>query len=102
MKPAIIRRLQKNFEDYVHVQDGVEFWFARDLQILLGYDEWRNFLKVIGKAQDSCKTANNPILDHFVDANKSIPVPKGGEQIIEDLRGNPARNPPGGRRSHKT
>ncbi len=85
MKPAIIRRLHKNFEDYVHVQDGVEFWCARDLQELLGYDEWRNFLKVIEKAQESCKTANNPILDHFVDANKSIPVPKGGERIIEDL-----------------
>jgi hypothetical protein len=43
MKTAIIQRLHKNFEDYVHVQDGVEFWFARDLQKLLGYDEWRNF-----------------------------------------------------------
>jgi hypothetical protein len=43
MKTAIIQRHHKNFEDYVHVQDGVEFWFARDLQKLLGYDEWRNF-----------------------------------------------------------
>jgi len=85
MKPSIIQRLHKNFEDYVHVQDGVEFWFARDLQKLLGYDEWRNFLKVIEKAKESCKTANNPVLNHFVDANKSIPVPKGGERIIEDL-----------------
>jgi DNA-damage-inducible protein D len=43
------------------------------------------FLKVIEKSQESCKTANNPILDHFVDTNKSIPIPKGGERIIEDL-----------------
>jgi len=85
MKPALIRRLCKNFEDFVHVQDGVEFWFARDVQHLLGYTEWRNFLKVVEKARASCKTANNPILDHFVDANKSIPVPKGGEKIIEDI-----------------
>jgi DNA-damage-inducible protein D len=85
MKPALIRRLCKNFEDFVHVQDGVEFWFARDVQHLLGYTEWRNFLKVVEKARESCKTANNPILDHFVDANKSIPVPKGGEKIIEDI-----------------
>lgn len=85
MKPALIRRLHKNFEDYVHVQEGVEFWFARDLQKLLGYSEWRNFLKVIEKARESCKNANNPILDHFVDANKSIPVPKGGERDIEDI-----------------
>lgn len=85
MKPALIRRLHKNFEDYVHVQEGVEFWFARDLQKLLGYSEWRNFLKVIEKARESSKNANNPILDHFVDANKSIPVPKGGERDIEDI-----------------
>jgi DNA-damage-inducible protein D len=85
MKPALISRLCKNFEDFIHVQDGVEFWFARDVQHLLGYAEWRNFLKVVEKARESCKTANNPILDHFVDANKSIPVPKGGEKIIEDI-----------------
>jgi DNA-damage-inducible protein D len=85
MKPALIRRLCKNFEDYVHVQDGVEFWFARDLQNLLGYTEWRNFLKVIEKARESCENANNPILDHFVDANKSIPVPNGGLKVIEDI-----------------
>jgi len=85
MKPALIRRLHKSFEDYVHVQEDVEFWFARDLQNLLGYTEWRNFLKVIEKARESCKNANNPILDHFVDANKSIPVPKGGEKVIEDI-----------------
>jgi hypothetical protein len=40
----------------------------------------KKFLKVIEKARESCKNANNPILDHFVDANKSIPVPKGGVQ----------------------
>jgi len=85
MKTAIIQRLHKNFEDYVHERDGVEFWFARDLQKLLGYDEWRNFLKVIEKARESCKTANHPVLDHFVDANKSIAVPKGGERVIGDL-----------------
>ena len=85
MKQALIKRLHKNFEDYVQLQEGVEFWFARDLQNLLGYTEWRNFLKVVEKARKSCKNANNPILDHFVDANKSIPVPKGGEKFIEDI-----------------
>jgi DNA-damage-inducible protein D len=51
MKPALVRRLHKNFEDYVHVQEDVEFWFARDLQGLPGYTEWRNFSKVIEKAR---------------------------------------------------
>jgi len=76
MRSGIVTRLHKNFEDYVHVQDGVEFWFARDLQNLLGYSEWRNFGKVIEKARESCKTSNHAISDHFVDVNKMIPVPK--------------------------
>ncbi len=85
MRSGIVEHLHKNFEDYVHVQDGVEFWFARNLQNLLGYSEWRNFLKVIEKARESCKTSNHAILDHFVDVNKSIPVPKGGTREIGDI-----------------
>ncbi|HQA79419.1 MAG TPA: DNA damage-inducible protein D [Methanoregulaceae archaeon] len=85
MRSEIVQRLHKNFEDYVHERDGVEFWFARDLQELLGYKEWRNFLKVIEKARESCKNSNHPILDHFVDVNKSIPVPKGGKREIDDI-----------------
>jgi DNA-damage-inducible protein D len=85
MKPAIIRRLHKNFEDYVHVQEGVEFWFARDLQKLLGYDEWRNFLKVIEKAKESCETSGNIVPDHFVDTNKMVSLGSGANREIEDL-----------------
>jgi len=85
MKLAIIRRLHKNFEDCVHVQEGVEFWFARDLQKLLGYDEWRNFLKVIEKAKESCETSGNIVPDHFVDANKMVSLGSGAKREIEDL-----------------
>jgi DNA-damage-inducible protein D len=85
MKHDLVTRLHKNFEDYVHEEDGVEFWLARDLQRLLGYTEWRNFSKVIEKAKGSCDTAKCPVPDHFVDVNKSITVPKGGEREIEDI-----------------
>jgi DNA-damage-inducible protein D len=85
MKPAIIRRLHKIFEDFVHVQDGVEFWFARDLQELLGYDEWRNFLRVIEKAKESCETSGNTVPDHFVDANKMVTLGSDAKREIEDL-----------------
>ncbi len=62
-----------------------EFWFARDLQVLLGYAEWRNFSGVLEKAKKSAETSNHAISDHFVDVNKSIPVPKGGVRQIEDI-----------------
>jgi|GEM_PF-1553383 len=52
--------------------------WSRDLylQISLGYTGWRNFVPAIEKATESCKTSNHAILDHFVDANKLVPVPK--------------------------
>jgi len=85
MRSEVVHRLHKNFEDYVHVKDGVEFWFARDLQILLNYTQWRNFLNVVEKARESCKNSNHAILDRFAGVSKSIPVPKGGEREIEDI-----------------
>jgi DNA-damage-inducible protein D len=84
MKQDLIRRLHRHFEDYVHVQDGVEFWFARDLQGLLGYTEWRNFLKVIEKAREACKNSDHQISDHFVGVNKMVSLGSGSEREIGD------------------
>lgn len=85
MEKEIVTRLKKTFEDYAQNADGVEFWFARDLQILLDYDEWRNFLKVIDKAKIACENSGQNVADHFVDANKTIPMPKGASKEIGDL-----------------
>ncbi len=86
MDKNIISNLQKTFEDYAHQEEGVEFWFARDLQKLLDYDEWRNFLNVIEKAKVSCKNAGQEMEDHFVDANKTINMPKSATKEIDDYK----------------
>lgn len=86
MKPAIIQRLHKNFEDYVNTQEGVEFWFARDLQKLLGYTQWRNLLNVIEKAKESCKNSNHEISDHFADVSKMVVIGSGTERSVEDVK----------------
>ena len=78
MKKEIIRHLTQDFESYVNqTRGGVEFWFARDLQHLLGYSEWRNFSKVISKAKTACETAGHEISDHFVDVNKMVSIGSG-------------------------
>jgi DNA-damage-inducible protein D len=60
MKLEIIKSLSNNFEDHSQTtENGIEFWFARDIQHLLGYSEWRNFQKVIVKAKISCETTGN-------------------------------------------
>ncbi len=85
MKTKLIATLQRSFEEYAHTVDGVEFWYARDLQKLLDYDDWRNFLNVIEKAKISCKNAGQGIEDHFVDVNKMVQLGSGSEREIDDF-----------------
>jgi len=86
MKKEIIQSLTNNFEDHSHItENGIEFWFARDLQHLLGYTEWRNFFKVITKAKITCEATNNEVSNHFVDVNKTITMPKGASKEIQDI-----------------
>jgi DNA-damage-inducible protein D len=85
MKKEIISQLHSSFELAVNETDGVEYWFARDLQLLLGYNEWRNFLKVIDKAKIACETSKQKSLDHFVDVNKMVDVGSGAKREVEDI-----------------
>ena len=55
MKSEIIHSLTENFESFAHQAEGIEFWFARDLQYLLGYAKWENFQNVIAKAKTACE-----------------------------------------------
>jgi len=85
MKKEIISRLTKNFEDYAHTEEGAEFWFARDLQKLLGYGDLRNFLSVVEKAKETCKNVGSPISDHFVEVTKMVTLGSGSEREVEDI-----------------
>ena len=83
MKSEIIQSLAQNFEDYTNTtESAVEFWFARDLQHLLGYKEWRNFSKVINKAKTACEASGNKVLNHFVDFNKMVNIGSGAQKPI--------------------
>lgn len=86
MKKELITELHKSFEDFVNSEDGVEYWFARDIQQLLQYTDWRNFLLVIDKAKKACENSNIEPEDHFVDVNKMIGIGKGGEREVADLK----------------
>jgi DNA-damage-inducible protein D len=62
----------------------VEFWLARELQVVLGYDRWENFLKVIEKAVTACKNAGFEPGDHFLEATKMVQVGSGAMREVID------------------
>ena len=65
-------------------QEQVEVWFARDLQNVLGYARWENFLTAINRAVESCKNQNINVDDHFREVTKMIKLAKGAEREIKD------------------
>ena len=84
MKREKIQQLFQQFENAVYEYKGIECWSARELQEILGYSEWRNFLKVIEKAKDGCRNAGVKITDQFVDVNKLIQTAKSAQRQIDD------------------
>ena len=85
MKKEIIAMLLSKFENACYSFNGVECWSARELQEILGYTKWENFLKVIDKAKQACKNTNGNIPDHFPDIRKMIGLAKGAEREIADF-----------------
>ncbi len=77
---------EKVFEDIKHyTENGTEFWYARELQTVLEYKKWGNFVKVIDKAKEACENAQQSTLNHFADVGKMIQLAKGAEREIEDF-----------------
>ena len=77
---------EKIFEDIKHyTEEGIEFWYARELQGVLEYTQWRNFLKVIDKAKEACENAQQSTPDHFADVGKMVTLGSGSQREIEDI-----------------
>ena len=85
-KKTKLVELKEKFDSIINTEEknNIEFWYARDLQIQLGYTQWRNFLEVINKAMISCKSAGISISDHFAKVSKMIDLGKGAKRQVED------------------
>ena len=85
MNNEIARYSEETFESIKHVNEyGYEFWYARELQSVLEYTEWRNFQKLIEKAQTACENSDMAVDECFVEVNKTSPMPNGGVKLIDD------------------
>ena len=72
------------FENIKHIdENGVEFWYARELQTILEYMEWRNFNQVIDKAKIACENSGKRVVANFVDVNKTVQLNFGTREIVD-------------------
>ncbi|MBN1491711.1 MAG: DNA damage-inducible protein D [Phycisphaerae bacterium] len=86
MKSELVHTLTATFEGHAQQTDtGVEFWLARDLQHLLGYSKWDNFLNVVSKARTACEVSGHEVADHFADVGKMVDLGSGSNREIPDI-----------------
>ena len=80
-----IDNTNKSFEDIKHIdENGVEFWYARELMPILQYSNWQNFEKIIDKAKISCENSGISVFEHFIDINKLSKRANNAEVEIKD------------------
>ena len=65
--------------------NSMEIWYARELQQVLGYARWENFVVAIGRAMESCKTLKINVDDHFREVTKMIALAKGAQRGVQDF-----------------
>ena len=85
MKQELIAELFYKFEQACYVYKDLECWSARELQEILGYSKWENFLNVVLKAKKACTNAGSSISDHFADVGKKVVLGSGAERNIDDI-----------------
>lgn len=86
MKTEQVQMLTETFEGHAQqTEGGVEYWLARDVQHLLGYTKWENFLNVVNKAKTACEVSGHDIDNHFPDVRKMVDLGSGSQRDIDDI-----------------
>ncbi len=84
-KPAL-QNLYKTLDDLRHEENGVEFWYARELYPFLGYTKWENFETALERAKEACQKAKGVVEDHFPGARKKTIIGHGIEKEVDDIK----------------
>lgn len=81
-----VGQIKEQFDLVIHSDENanIEFWYARELMSLLGYERWENFDKAVSRAKDSCETGGIEVSDHFREVTKMIETGKGAQRAVKD------------------
>jgi len=85
MEKQLITSLKLSFDEISHTtEDGIEYWLARELQSILGYSRWENFVEAIKRAQISCESSGANAPDHFRETTKMVSLGSGSARNVVD------------------
>jgi len=86
-KKELFHKALQNVNESIKDDEGnnIEIWYARELQQVLGYARWENFVVAIGRAMESCKTLGVNVDDHFREITKMIALAKGAQCEVQDF-----------------
>lgn len=81
-----VGQIKEQFDLVIHNDENanIEFWYARELMSLLGYERWNNFDKAVSRAMDSCESGGIEVSDHFREVAKMVPLGSGSQRKIKD------------------
>lgn len=81
-----IEQIRKQYDSIIHDVDDayVEFWYARELMTLLGYERWENFDKAVSRAMESCENSGIEVSNHFREVTKMVELGSGAKRNIKD------------------
>lgn len=85
MKQELLIKLHTGFEEAAHNEDGITYWFARDIQPLLDYERWESFEGVIERAKIACTNSGQPVDNHFREVTKMVGLGSGSNRQIKEL-----------------
>ena len=85
MSQDLMRYSDQTFEDIKHIdEDGQEFWYARELQRVLEYAQWRYMKEAVERARLACENSGLNPDNHFAEVRKMVPIGSGAERAVED------------------
>jgi DNA-damage-inducible protein D len=81
-----VNRITSPFDTIRHLDGEREYWRARELSKILGYNRWENFENVIAKAKVACKYNGREVDLNFREVTKTSKVgSRGGKRAIRDV-----------------
>jgi DNA-damage-inducible protein D len=85
MKKELIKELFDKFENACYMYEGIECWSAREMQEILGYSKWENFVNVIDRAKYACENSGEKVIYHFPDIGKMVEIGSGAGRKVSDI-----------------